>query len=161
MMWKNAMLATLGVILLAPLVYGQEQAATIETEAKHIETLLIAPCCWRQPISDHQSQIAEEMKVEIRQFLKNGRTRQQILDHYVDQYGPRILSIPPQEGFNRMSFLMPVFFAVIGLFVVGGVLRKWQRQSAPTAASAGASDVPGPVSDELTRRIQKELDEMD
>jgi cytochrome c-type biogenesis protein CcmH len=155
----NAMLAALSVLLLVPFAGGQEQVAALETQAKQIETLLIAPCCWRQPISDHQSEIAEQMKVEIRQLLEKGQDRQQILDHYVDQYGARILSIPPQQGFNRTAYLMPVFFTILGLVVVGVILRKWQRQAPQPVASAGASDAP--ISDELAQRIQKELDEME
>jgi cytochrome c-type biogenesis protein CcmH/NrfF len=99
------------------------------------------------------------MKTEIRQMLADGQDRQQILDHYVEQYGARILSIPPQQGFNRMSFLMPVFFAVLGIVVVGAVLHRWKQQPVDAAPAAGASATP--VSDELARRIQKELDEMD
>jgi cytochrome c-type biogenesis protein CcmH len=155
----HPILITLAIMTLAASVGGQEQMAALETEAKQIETLLIAPCCWRQPISDHQSEISSEMKVEIRQMLDEGQNRQQILDHYVEQYGARILSIPPQQGFNRMSYLMPVFFTILGLVVVGAILRKWQRQPTQAVASAGASAAP--VSDELAQRIQKELDEMD
>jgi cytochrome c-type biogenesis protein CcmH len=159
MMWTKAMLATLSVLFLAAFAGGQEQAAALETEAKQIETLLIAPCCWRQPIADHSSEAADQMKVEIRQMLEKGQDQKQILDHYVEQYGARILSIPPQQGFNRMSYLMPVLFTVMGLVVVGAILRKWQRRSPQAVASAGASDTR--VSDEIAERIQKELDEMD
>jgi cytochrome c-type biogenesis protein CcmH len=158
MTWINRVLATLSVLALASLASGQEQVAALETEAKQIETLLIAPCCWRQPIADHSSEVADQMKVEIRQMLEKGQDRQQILDHYVEQYGARILSIPPQQGFNRMSYLMPVFFTVIGLVVVGAILRKWQHRS-PQAVAAGPSDAP--ISDEIARRIQKELDAME
>jgi cytochrome c-type biogenesis protein CcmH len=157
--------ALLLAFCLAPVFSGgQEKVASYEAEAREIETLLIAPCCWRQPISDHQSEIAGEMKDDIRKMLDEGKQRQEILDFYVDQYGARILSIPPQEGFNRMSFLMPVFFVLAGLVVVGLLLKKWgaARHTAVAApAGAGAPTAPPALDDEMSRRIQKELDEMD
>jgi cytochrome c-type biogenesis protein CcmH len=163
MKWTRAIVFVLSTVTLVPSSWGRVDPTALESEAKQIETLLIAPCCWRQPISDHQSEIATEMKAEIRRMLEEGKSRQDILDSYVNQYGARILSIPPQQGFNRMSFLMPMFFAVLGLAVVGGLLRKWRRQPTERASSGtDESKLPSSnVSDDVARRIQKELDEMD
>lgn len=160
--WK---IWALSLVLGAPLAWGEVDVA-LETQAKHLETLLIAPCCWRQPISEHQSPEASQMQSEIRQMLSEGKTEQQILDHYVEIRGARILSIPPQQGFNRMSFLMPIFFGVVGLAVVGTLLRKWQRHPVgKSSAAVGDEPQDAPpehaVSDAMSRRIQKELDDMD
>ena len=73
-------LATLTVVLAAFLTSAQSDDAARETETAQIETLLISPCCWRQPISDHQSEIAGQMKGKIRQMLESGMGRQEILD---------------------------------------------------------------------------------
>jgi len=43
-------LATLTVVLAAFLTSAQSDDAARETETAQIETLLISPCCWRQPI---------------------------------------------------------------------------------------------------------------
>jgi cytochrome c-type biogenesis protein CcmH/NrfF len=104
------------------------------------------------------------MKEEVRRMLQEGAEHQEILDHYVEQYGVRILAIPPQEGFNRMSFLMPIVFVVFGVGVVGILLQRWHRHSSGKASrQAGIEEVGGKavVSEEVSRRIQKELDEMD
>ncbi len=160
--WIFALVAALW--LAPPVSQGQEQVASYEPEAREIETLLIAPCCWRQPIADHQSEIAGEMKSELRKMLAEGKQRQEILEFYVDRYGARILSIPPQQGFNRMSFLMPVFFVLAGFVVVGAVLKKLSatHHTAATAPAGTGSNTASPsVDEEMSRRIQKELDEMD
>lgn len=154
----------LGLILamfcfLPALVSGQGDAA-LEKAAKRLETLIIAPCCWRQPVSDHQSQAATEVKAEIRQMLAEGRNEEEILDHYVQLHGAKILSIPPQEGFNRTAFLMPALFTILGLVVVGLLLHKWQSTAGKQTAEQHALDVT-PLDDTMSRRIQKELDAMD
>jgi cytochrome c-type biogenesis protein CcmH len=152
--------------LFAPAVTskGQEKVASNEAEAREIETLLIAPCCWRQPIADHQSEVAGEMKTDIRKMLNEGKNRREILDFYIDRYGARILSIPPQQGFNRMSFLMPIFFTLAGLLVVSLVLKKWSTMNKTVVAApagTGAQTAAPALDNEMSRRIQKELDEMD
>ena len=143
----------------AAVVSGQDEAA-LEQEAKRIETLINAPCCWRQPVSDHQSPDATRIKAEIRQMLKEGKTEDEILDHYVEIHGARILSIPPQEGFNRTAFLMPLFFTILGLAIVGAVLHKW-RSSREKKTPSEETPAESPLDDEMSRRIQRELDAMD
>lgn len=153
-----------GLTLLTGLGWAQDEESALRAKAKALEALLIAPCCWRAPIADHQSAIAGEMKEEVRRMLEEGAEHQEVLDHYVDQYGIRILAMPPQEGFNRMSLLMPIVFVVFGVGVIGILLQRWHRQSSGEGSrQTGGEETGGPavVSDEVSRRIQKELDEMD
>jgi cytochrome c-type biogenesis protein CcmH len=72
-------------------VAASPDQAVVEREAKQIERMLIAPCCWTQPVSDHYSAEADQIRAGIRAMLAAGKTRQQILDAYVAQYGERIL----------------------------------------------------------------------
>lgn len=152
--------AALSLLWVASGTWAQEEDPR-EAKAERLETLLIAPCCWRQPISDHQSGEATRMKGEIRSMLDEGKTEQEILDHYVEMYGARILSIPPQEGFNRMSFLMPLFFTVAGLVLVGVVLRRWRHHSAEPSTPEDSKPEEPVLDEKMSRRIQNELDAMD
>ena len=144
---RNWILALVVLLVALPIFSSDEMSR--EAEAARIETMLMSPCCWRQPVSEHQSDISKEMKASIRQMLAAGRTREAIVDHYVELYGARILSIPPQQGFNRMSLLMPAFFGLGALVVVLVVLRNWR------GASSGAS---GAVNEEMSARIESELE---
>jgi cytochrome c-type biogenesis protein CcmH/NrfF len=54
--------------------------AGLEREARQLETMLIAPCCWMQPVSQHQSQASDEVKQQIRILLAAGKSRQEVLD---------------------------------------------------------------------------------
>lgn len=140
------------------------QARDIETEAKEIETELIAPCCWTQPISEHDSGVSDEMKTNVRQMLRDGKSRQEILDFYVAEYGLRILSVPPQEGFNRLSYLMPILFVLTGVIVIGVVLYRWQHNQTPVPVAAGPAvrdEAITGLDDALSQRIERELQNMD
>ena len=81
------MLDTLAVALAActPL-----PAADLEATAEKIEAKLMAPCCGANPLSDHFSGPAEEMKIEIRAMLADGRSEKEILDFYVAKLGEKI-----------------------------------------------------------------------
>ena len=160
----TSILAAFYLVMFAASSPSQSDTAGMEAEAKEIETLLIAPCCWRQPIADHDSEVAKDMKEQVRKMLVEGKSRQEIVDSYVEQYGVRILSIPPQVGFNRLSFLMPVFFIIAGFFVVGAYLRKWGGKLPGTSSHRAANEVEPmvqPLDDEMSHRIKKELEEME
>ena len=99
---------------------GREQIAA------SVEELLIAPCCWRAPLSQHYSGTAERMKEDLREMLANGQTQEEILDHYKAMYGERILSSPPNAGFNRLAYLFTPLMFLIGGGVIFITLRRWR-----------------------------------
>ena len=100
---------------------GREQIAA------SVEELLIAPCCWRAPLSQHYSGTAERMKENLREMLANGRTQEEILDHYKAMYGERILSSPPNAGFNRLAYLFTPLMFLVGGGVIFITLRRWRN----------------------------------
>lgn len=113
-----------------------------ELVAASVEELLIAPCCWRAPLSQHYSGTAERMKEDLRQMLANGKTQEEILDHYKSMYGERILSSPPNAGFNRLAYLFTPLMFLVGGGVIFLTLRRWRngrlsRGDAVVAAGTG------------------------
>ena len=131
---------------------------TIEREAKLLETKLMAPCCWAQQVSLHQSPAADEIKQHIRRLLAEGKTGQQILDGYVAQYGDRILAEPPARGFSAALYVAPWIFLAgsVGLVVV--VVRR-MRTSGPGPAKAEAAGAPPDEAE--SERIDEELRNLD
>ncbi len=105
-----------------PLTAQQEQ------RAKRLETQFIAPCCWHQPVSDHSSPVATQMKADIRAMIADGLSDKEIHRHYIAQYGERIMSVPPGEGFNRLVWIIPVIAGVFGLSIAGHLIRSWRTK---------------------------------
>jgi cytochrome c-type biogenesis protein CcmH len=130
----------------------------LEREAKLIEAKLIAPCCWSQQVSLHQSPAADDIKQTVRKLLAEGKTSQQILDIYVAQYGDRILAEPPARGFSRLIYIAPWIFLVASVGLVVVVIRRLRAVSpAPARAERAAS---APTEDEADR-IDEELRNLD
>jgi len=130
----------------------------LEREAKQLEAKLMAPCCWAQQVSLHQSQAADEIKQNIRRLLADGKTSQQILDLYVAEYGDRILAEPPARGFSRLIYVAPWVFLAASLGLVVVVIRRLRAVSSAPARTESA--VP-PPSDAESERIDEELRNLD
>lgn len=130
----------------------------VERDAKVLEAKLMAPCCWAQQVSVHQSPAADEIKQNIRRLLAEGKTPQQVLDVYVAEYGDRILAEPPARGFSRLIYVAPWVFLVASVGLVVVVIRRLRAVSPAPAKTAQAA--PGPTDDE-TDRIDEELRNLD
>jgi cytochrome c-type biogenesis protein CcmH len=148
------LLATVVVTLsLAPALF----AVDLDQEARAIDAMLIAPCCFSQQVSVHQSAAADEVKRDVRSRLAAGETRQQILDAYVSRYGKRILADPPAVGFDLMLYVTPLIMLVASIWLVTAAVRRVTRQQPAAlngvqdhaAAEAASPDVEARLDDEL------------
>lgn len=148
-------------LILALSLVPAHAAADIEGEARLIDAMLMAPCCFRQQVSLHQSPAADEVRLDVRARLAAGETRQQILDAYVARYGNRILAEPPAVGFDLSLYVMPVVALVLSAGFVTAVLRRFTRPRPSLAAwieDSGGMVPPGPHEQ---ARLDDELRDLD
>ncbi|HRR25528.1 MAG TPA: cytochrome c-type biogenesis protein CcmH [Acidobacteriota bacterium] len=148
----------LWLIAMAPLLGAQPVTLTPaqEQEAKAIENLLIAPCCWRQPVAVHYSAAADEVRMEIRTLLTQGRSRQEILDYFVAEYGAQILAKPPAEGFGAVAYYLPWLFLLAGAGLAVLLIRR--LRPAPAAVTEGVTDLSADKEkDPYAERLKQEL----
>jgi len=128
-----------------------------EETAHEIERLLIAPCCWSQPVAQHYSEAADQIRKEVRELLAAGKSKQEILDYYVSRYGERILASPRPRGFNLLVYVLPAVFLLSGTGVVVLFLKKQTMQSADQSLSALAEPV---LDEQYASRVERELREL-
>jgi cytochrome c-type biogenesis protein CcmH len=122
-------------------------------EVRKISGLLIAPCCWSMTADAHSSEIAHEMRAQIRTALAEGKNEKEILQAYVAQYGERILAKPTKQGFNLLAWILPFVALVIG----GLVLWRFLHRHAEPAPGVMAAD----PNDPYAQRMEQELKEFD
>jgi cytochrome c-type biogenesis protein CcmH len=102
------------------------------------------------------------LRQEIRAQLDLGLDKDQILAHFQQTYGEKILSSPTTRGFNLTAWTMPFVMLAIGGAVVVLTLLRWRRAGARPAARAPVTAVPSPG--ELTaheRTLERELERFD
>jgi cytochrome c-type biogenesis protein CcmH len=95
---------------------------------------------------------SHKMLQELDQLVSRNDSDELIVQAFVQEYGPTVLSEPPAKGFNWAAWLMPVIAPLVALFLVWGVVRRW-RQRAALAPAAGR-----PVSPELLARARHEAE---
>jgi cytochrome c-type biogenesis protein CcmH len=101
----------------------------ISAKAREIEDQLIAPCCWTQPVSEHYSEVSDKIRKEVLQMVAAGKSRDEILDIFVSQYGERILASPRAQGFNTLVYVLPWLALVLGAWLLILLLKKWRSSS--------------------------------
>ena len=156
------------ILLLAIAVLGLSVGQTsqpphvdIERDARAIDAMLIAPCCFSQQVSLHQSAAADEVRRDVRARLAAGETRQQILDAYVARYGKGILAEPPAAGFDLTLYIMPflMLFASAGLLAM--VLRHFADHRPLPMSGPGDGAALTPTSPDEDARLNDELRDLD
>jgi cytochrome c-type biogenesis protein CcmH len=101
------------------------------------------------------------LRREIREQLGLGLDRDQVLAHFQQKYGEKILSSPTASGFNLTAWTMPFIVLGAGGVLVVLTLQRWRRASARPARGPVAG-VPSPS--ELAaheRTLDRELERFD
>jgi cytochrome c-type biogenesis protein CcmH len=99
------------------------------------------------------SDVADQERDFIAGLIAEGRTKAQIKAALVDEYGPRVLAEPGDDGFQLTAWLVPIAAALGALALVLLVARRW-RGTGRAAAPAGE----GPSLDaDDERRLDAEL----
>ena len=140
-----------------------------EALAQKIFNELISPCCWTTTVAQHGSGAAPKIQAEVRGMIAEGMGHEAILDHYVSQYGERILASPRKKGFNLAVYLVPPLGLALGALFIATAYRRRAGKASPsrsTGTSAGAglppavrssgTTVPGSEED-YRRRVEEEI----
>lgn len=101
------------------------------------------------------------LRQEIREQLALGLGKQEILAHFEQKYGEKILSAPTARGFNLTAWTMPFIMLTAGTVLVVVTLRRWRRAAdvrrpVPAAAApVGAGREPSPHERTLERELER------
>lgn len=106
--------------------------------------LLRCPVCQGMSVADSPSEMAVNMKGQVRELLARGYTEEQILKYFELSYGQFVLLKPKFEGVTSMVWILPVVALLIGAVVVFFVFRKL-GSGAKTAAPVADSGEPQPA----------------
>jgi cytochrome c-type biogenesis protein CcmH/NrfF len=69
---------------------------------------------------------AAEMRNQVTQMVTDGMTEQQIIDHYKEIYGEKILTVP--DGLTgEMAYTFPVVASLLGLVMLSLFIRHALR----------------------------------
>ncbi len=138
-------------------------AAEPKTTVEDVNAAIMSPVCPGKILSACPSAEGAQLRELVRRKVEAGETLAQIVQYFVDVYGPEVLPAPPPKGFNLAAWLMPFMALFAGLGVVLVLVKAWtssaarkKRERISRQANAPSSGGPG---DDLENRLQRELEE--
>ena len=108
----NIKLIFLLIILILPLYNS-----VAENKVYDISNELMCPVCQGQTVAESNSQLALSMKEVVRIKVSEGKSKEEILDYFILQYGDTILAKPPIRGFNLLLWILPPGILVLSILL--------------------------------------------
>jgi cytochrome c-type biogenesis protein CcmH len=140
--------ALLALAVLAPAA----DAAAPRTSLTDVEDEVMCLECGTA-LNVSNSAVADQEREFIAELIAQGKTKQQVKDALVAEYGPRVLAEPADEGFQLTAWIVPALAALAALALVAFTARRWRR--------ARPGDAPGDDDPALdpddARRLDAEL----
>jgi cytochrome c-type biogenesis protein CcmH len=143
-----AALLALAVLVLVPVAAAAAPRASL-TDVE--DEVMCLECGTALNVST--SPVADQEREFIAELIAQGKTKRQVKDALVAEYGPRVLAEPQEDGFQLTAWLVPLAAVLFGVALVVLTARRWRRaRPEPAAAAAGR-----PMEPEDERRLDDEL----
>ena len=89
-----------------------------ELRARNISKNIRCMVCQNQSIDDSNAPLAKDLRILIRNKIKEGKKDKEIYIFLTDRYGDFILLKPPLKSSTLALWLLPFIFLIIGFFIV-------------------------------------------
>ena len=138
---------------------------TVVPGTAELEATLLAPCCWNQTLDNHNSDVANEVRREIRVRLLAGEDVDTVRAAMARKYGERIVAVPDDSPLATVALGLGIAVGVAGLIAAWALIR-WRRKSEEAeAAERGAraenekANESAAEPDEFDERLDQELED--
>jgi len=86
--------------------------------------------CQNESLASSHAELAEDLRREVREQMKSGKTDQEIIDYLVARYGDFVLYDPPMKSYTLLLWFGPFALLLGGAGVLVYQLRK-RHQTVP------------------------------
>lgn len=98
-----------------------------------VEDLMCVVC--HEPLNVAQSPEAFQERQYVRQLIAQGKSKSEIENDMVQQYGAAVLSRPPANGVNLLVYIIPPVVVIVGLAIIAIFIPRWRRRAREADAS--------------------------
>ena len=98
-----------------------------ELRAREISKNIRCMICQNQSIDESNAPLARDLRILIRNKIKEGNNNEEIYIFLTDRYGDFILLKPPFKLSTLALWILPFIFLVIGIFVVFSYNKKSKK----------------------------------
>jgi cytochrome c-type biogenesis protein CcmH len=102
----------------------------LEARMQAIAVELRCLVCQNQTIADSHADLAVDLRNQVREMLRQGKSDREIIDYMTARYGDFVLYRPPVKGTTMLLWFGPAVLMLSALAVLILVLRRRTRMSA-------------------------------
>ena len=135
-------LALLLVVLLAAPVAAKEAVPAAGDPALEKRVMALAEelrclVCQNQTLAESNAPLAEDLRNQLREQIRKGKSDKEVVDFLVERYGDFVLYRPPLKDTTILLWFGPLLLLATGLTVL---LRRVQRRRATAETPVSAAD---------------------
>lgn len=98
-----------------------------EQRFRELLVQLRCPKCQNQAIADSDAPIAQDMRQQVAEMIRAGRSDEEIVDYFVQRYGDFVSYHPPLTPQTMILWLAPLMAMAGGLVLVVLQIRRARR----------------------------------
>ena len=139
---------------------GKPQGTPLTGEQLHLRTqqvggLLRCPVCQGLSVADSPSEMAVNMKGQVRELLSRGYTQEQILSYFERSYGQFVLLKPKFNGLAAAVWILPLLAIAIGVAIVFSKAKKLEQPSTANSQPPTATNNDDPYLARVRELVEK------
>jgi cytochrome c-type biogenesis protein CcmH len=159
--WLVAILI-LGLIFLPTRSEGRAAYAADPPQVEEVTSELVCPCASGLTVAACQETVdcplAAKMENLTEELIAEGKSKDEILDYFVEIYNESILAAPRKEGFSLSAWAVPFLGVALGITAMSWLAWRWARQRRRDVAEAPASA--GPDLTAYRKQVESDLKQL-
>ena len=129
---------TLLLVLFSPLLWAidPQEFSDAQEETRYWALIEELRClvCQNQNLADSNAPLARDLRDQVLEQLKAGRSDDEIKDYLVDRYGDFVLYRPPVKPATWGLWFGPLVIVMLGAVIMAWTRKRRQRLSAEALA---------------------------
>jgi cytochrome c-type biogenesis protein CcmH len=150
LVWALVAIACCGAVSRGP---ADAAAAPVrQVEISDIEDEVMCPICGTL-LELADSPQARREKAFVAHLIAAGKSKAEIKDALVTEYGSEVLALPEGSGFDLSAYLVPAIAFVVALVALAIGIGRWRRRG----GGGGTGPSSGPPGEEDSERLDADI----
>lgn len=148
-LWAACLAMLVAVAALADTARDLVADPALEVRVNRLAAELRCLVCQNQSLADSHAPLAIDLKNQVREQLKAGRSERDVIDYMTQRYGDFVLYRPPLKATTVLLWAGPALLVLTGALLFWRSVRRGQAQS--------SADDEVPVDAEAAQRARQLL----
>jgi cytochrome c-type biogenesis protein CcmH len=129
-----------------------------KTTLAAVEAEVMCPVCGTPLGLATEAPQANRERALIQRLVDRCKSKEEIKEVLVVEYGEDVLALPEAEGFNATAYAVPAVALLLAAVGIAFAVRRWRRDGGPATSTAGAD---APPSEAGSKRLDADLERYD